>query len=426
MSPTWWSAIAESGDLPKSGLLDRYRDQLAEDIVAPLAALGAQVVIEGADQDALLDGGGERYLDLRCGGGTTALGHRPAAAIAALAHTMAMVDMGDRQLPSELRALLAADLGATMSQGRWRWQFCAGGSEAVEIALRTAMAATGRNVVATVEGGYHGQSGLAAAVSDPRHLAGPFPQLSAVPLRIAPDCTASLGRIDDRCAAVIVEPVQLTDQIRPMSGRWLLELRRHCDRTGTLLLFDEIKCGLNRCGPLWAHHDSAVTPDILVIGKALSAGVYPLAACGFRVDLLGGPLHDWRSPFRSSYGGSLLGMAVGRAALTQLTDPHHRRLYRDRAAAFEDELRRNVERAAAPLRRIRRHGMAFELRFNDPDTALFVAADLLHRRVLVPFPTGNCIVLLPPLTIADESMRLACERIAAAVEAARIVLGSVP
>nr|WP_269440704.1 aminotransferase class III-fold pyridoxal phosphate-dependent enzyme [Micromonospora tarapacensis] len=136
--------------------------------------MGAPVSVAATDQDRVYDVDGTAYLDLR-GGDTAVLGHRPAPVVAALRDALSRVDMGDHRLPGEAREQLAGELSATLPHGRWRWQFCGSGSEAVEFALRTALAATGRDRLVAIDDGYHGQVGLAAAVTDPRHLPDPFP-----------------------------------------------------------------------------------------------------------------------------------------------------------------------------------------------------------------------------------------------------------
>ncbi|MEU4555108.1 acetylornithine/LysW-gamma-L-lysine aminotransferase [Micromonospora violae] len=417
----WWIADPTTADSQRQRLLDDYAAHVADDISAPLRALRASILTNGGDRDLVRDPDGTAYLDLRCGAGVAALGHRPRAAVDALRDALRTMDIGDQQLPSQLRADLAADLSTTVGEGRWRWQFCGGGSEAAEFALRTAMAATGRDRVVALHGGYHGQAGLAAAVTDPRHLPGPYPRLAVEPIRITPNDDVALALIDDRVAAVIAEPVQLSGRICLLSAEWLRALRLRCDTTGTILVLDETKSGLNRCGPLWAHENSGIVPDILLVGKALSAGLYPVAAYGLRDE---GVLRDWRSPLRSSYGGSLLGMAVGRAALAQLTDPDNQRCYQRTAEAFALRLRHHLGHPDDSGRQLRRHGAAFELALPNPETALFVAADLLHRRVLVPMPTASALILLPALTVSDDTADLACARIAAAVRAAAAALPS--
>ncbi|MGK5740377.1 aminotransferase class III-fold pyridoxal phosphate-dependent enzyme [Micromonospora sp. URMC 103] len=415
----WWAGEARDADEQRRHLLDGYAARVADDLTAPLLALRAPVSVIGADGDTVRGADGSAYVDLRCGAGSAALGHRPPPVVAALHDALGSTDIGDQQLPSTLRVDLATALGATLPHGPWRWQFCGSGSEAAEFALRTAMAVTGRSRLVALEDGYHGRTGLAAAVTDPRHLPGPYPRLAVEPVRIPPEGEAGLSRVDDGVAAVIVEPVQLTDRVRPLDPEWLRALRRRCDRAGAILVLDEVKSGLGRCGPVWAHEASGVVPDMLLVGKALSGGLYPVAAYGLRDD---GPLRGWRSPLRSSYGGSLLGMAVGTAALAQLVDPANRRRHRRTAEALERRLRRHLSHLGASAPRLTRHGAAFALTFDEPDTALFVAADLLHRRVLVPMPAGDTIVLLPPLTISTATAETACARIAAAVTAAATAL----
>jgi len=407
----WWEQTGAAADRFGYELAVSYARNVADEHVNPLLALGLPLSVAGAGGSFVFDQSGTALLDLRSGGGVFALGHRNEALVRTLVTAAGTVDMGDWQLPSELRTRLAGALSDCQPGGAWQWRFCVSGSEGNELALRTAMMATERPRLAAIEGGYHGQTGLAAAVTDPRYLHAKYPPLLAEPIRLSPDASAA-GAIDKTVAAVIVEPVQLTEAIRPLEPDFLRALRRRCDEVGAVLIFDEVKCGLGRTGPVWAHERSGVSPDVLVAGKALSGGLYPVAACGIRTNGPNQALLKWRSDFRSTYGGSLLGMVVATEVVAQLTNEDNRRAYRHAG----DELEAALRPSLGP--RLHRMGMAFSIDFESPDHALFVASDLLHRGVLVPFPRASTLLLFPPFTLGTEEAGAAARAIAAATELA--------
>ncbi|WP_433615394.1 aminotransferase class III-fold pyridoxal phosphate-dependent enzyme [Dactylosporangium sp. CA-139114] len=415
----WWERTGAAARRPGYELAVAYARSVAEEHVNPLLALGLPLSVAGAEGSFVFDQSGTALLDLRTGGGAFALGHRNAAVVRALVTAAGAVDMGDWQLPSELRTRLSKALSDSQPRGTWQWRFCVSGSEGNELALRTAVMATERTGLAAIEGGYHGQTGLAAAVTDPRYLHAKYPPLLAEPIRLAPDASAA-GAIDESVAAVIVEPVQLTEAIRPLEPDFLAAIRRRCDEVGAVLIFDEVKCGLGRTGPVWAHERGHVAPDMLVTGKALSGGLYPVAACGIRTDGSNQALLKWRSDFRSTYGGSLLGMVVATEAVAQLTNEDNRRAFRDAGDELEAALNPSLGR------RLHRMGMAFSIDFESPDHALFVASDLLHRGVLVPFPRASTLLLFPPFTLGTEEARTAARAIVAAADLADDLLWGIP
>ena len=424
-SEPWWTSgsVGAEGSSDDQALRE-YADNVADEHVRPLLALGAAVAITGADGPLLRGVGNKDYIDLRSGGGVFSLGHRPTVVIREVASALARLDIGDWQLPSPLRTELAKDLSASMAGGTWQWRFFVSGSEGNEFALRTALMATDRRRLVALQGGYHGQTGLSACVTDEVHLGRAYPRMETDVVRVSLEDDSQLAKaVDERTAAVIIEPVQLTDAIRPVPLHYLQSLRRRCDDVDSLLIFDEVKCGLNRTGPLWAHHEAAVLPDMLVVGKALSGGIYPVAACGIRRDTSSRDLRHWRSDVRSSFGGSHLGMIAGRAALRELTNSDNQERFRLNGDLFEAKLRSDLESIPGWDGNLLRRGMAFEIDVHDADLALFVASDLVHRGVVVPFPKNQQLVLLPPLTMQRETSEVAATRIALSLASGRNALG---
>ena len=264
---------------------------------------------------------GKAYLNCRSSGGVFDFGHRPEFAIRALTRALEELgDMGDWLVPSAVRARAAGALAETLP-GELRYTFFTpGGGEAVEVACKLARATTGRTGIVSAEHGYHGHVGFALAMDEARDsewFAPLVPGITKVPFA---DIDAVERAVTDETAAVCMETVPATaGYLVPPDDYWP-RVREVCDERGALLILDEVQSGLGRTGTIWACERWDVAPDLLVAGKGLSGGVYPIAACSFgeRVDAFFA-----RDPFfhPSSYGGSELGAAVVEAVVGQVTEP---------------------------------------------------------------------------------------------------------
>lgn len=216
----------------------------------------------------VVDAEGREYIDLTGGFGVAALGHRAprimeAWASAPVVH--ALGDLADAEVTAELRRALGwpAKLGVT-------------GEDAVEIALRTALLATGKPGIVCFEGAYHGTGLLAVAATGFEAFRAPFEAWLPGPVYRRP-YGEDPGPLPDDTGCVIVEPVQGRGGARVPPEGFLEVLRERCDEVGALLICDEIYCGLGRAGVLWR---SAGLADLLCTGKALGGGL-PLSAALF-------------------------------------------------------------------------------------------------------------------------------------------------
>ncbi len=279
-------------------------------------------IVQGRRQGVRIwDLDGKAYLNCRSSGGVFDFGHRPEFAISALTRALQeQGDMGDWLVPSAVRARGAAALARTLP-GDLRYSFFTpGGGEAVEVACKLARATTGRTGIVSAEHGYHGHVGFALAMDEERDsqwFAPLVPGITKVPFG---DIAAVERAVTDGTAAVCMETVPATaGYLVPPDDYWP-GVREICDERGVLLILDEVQAGLGRTGRIWACERWGVAPDLLVAGKGLSGGVYPIAACSFgdRVDAFFG-----RDPFfhPSSYGGSELGAAVVEAVVGKVTEP---------------------------------------------------------------------------------------------------------
>lgn len=284
-------------------------------------ALGLTLVQGRREGVHLWDLDGKRYVNCRSSGGVFDLGHRPAVAIEAMQRGLVEIgDIGDWLVPSAWRAKAAAALASTLPGDLHYTFFTPGGGEAVEVACKLARAVTGRSGIVAAEHGYHGHVGFALAMDEPRdsHWFGPLvPGIVKVPF-------GDLGAVDravgDTTAAVCMETVPATAGYLVPTDEFWPGVRRICDDRGALLILDEVQSGLGRTGRVWACEHWDVSPDLLVAGKGLSGGVYPVAACCFgdAVDVFLG-----QDPFfhPSSFGGAELAMPVVEAVVQTVAAP---------------------------------------------------------------------------------------------------------
>lgn len=244
-------------------------------------------VLRAASGVWLEDEAGRRVIDLH---GNTAhhIGHGHPRLIAAIKDQLDRLAFAPRRYSNDVAIALGETLTARFRGGQSRMLLATGGSDAIEIALRLARAATGRSGIIALEGSYHGHGFGALALSshalDPRlgsqmpdvhHVAPYWAECLGGADRMLHELSVLLGARSD-IACLIAEPMR-SNCIVPPAGLWRA-VRSLCDRHRVKLIFDEIPSGLGKTGRFFAHEHFGVTPDVVVLGKALGGGVLPIAA----------------------------------------------------------------------------------------------------------------------------------------------------
>ncbi len=341
------------------------------------------------------DADGNSYLDLTSGQGVALLGHcHPRV-------SEAITRQAERQVAcpeifhNDQRAALYEQLAIRLPAGYGRFFLCNSGAEAVEGALKLARVTTGRKKIVAFQGGFHGRTLGALTVTWNPGYRRPFepllPHVSHLPF----NDTVRVGQeIDEATAAVIVEPVQGESGVRPADPQFLRDLRSCCDRTGALLIFDEIQTGLGRTGRWFAfeHHD--VEPDVLCLGKGLAGGL-PMGAIAWRRSIGRLP----QGSHGSTFGGNPVACAAARATLEVLEEEN----LPARAAALGEAVMRELTVAGHRLaREIRGQGLMIGIDLRKRVTPVLKA--LMERGVLA-LPAGPTVLrLLPPLTISSDEL----------------------
>jgi acetylornithine/succinyldiaminopimelate/putrescine aminotransferase len=346
--------------------------------------------------------GEKRLINCHCNGGVFNLGHRNPFIVATLKRALDELDIGNHHLLSEPRAILAKRL-AELAPGDLPYTvFAVGGGEAIDLALKLARAHTGRPGILSARGGYHGHTGLALAAGDPQYRDpfGPMaPGFVQVPFGDIEALSAQMGA---DTAAVILETIPATLGMPIAAPGYFAELRALCDRHGALLIVDEVQSGLGRTGTVWAIEHWAVEPDILVTGKGLSGGIYPIAATCYRWEL-NAFLHA--NPFIhiSTFGGAEVGCAVALAVLEMTAEPAFLKRVNELAERLASGFEWLRMRYPETLVETRQLGLMIGLVFPDEACGPLMTRLLYDEGVLALYANNDQRVLqfLPPLIASD-------------------------
>ena len=383
---------------------------------------------------------GERYLDLVCGSATSNLGHGHPAHRAAVVRALdtGIIHTGTR-LPSAFRVELYERLASILPARLACFQLVNSGAEAVEAAIKVAQYVTGRQRLLSFAGGYHGRTLGALSVTHGARIREPFSTLDRIVDFLPYPCTAGstgsshdtqacLAALDARLAeladagdppaALIVEAVQGVGGVIAPPPAFLAGLQLRCRAHGVLLVADEIWSGFGRCGEWFSFQRSGIEPDLVVMGKALSAGL-PLSAVAGPSDIL----KAWPPGMHTStFQGNPLSCAMAVATIDTIrTEGLLNRakntievLLRRRLAPL-DELRTvrevRVVGAQAAIELVDEDGVP------DADRVGRLQRRCLDERLLVygGGRHGNALILVPPLVIDEADLGSALERIAALV-----------
>jgi len=304
----------------KQEALHLAEQYLCPDRVRFLRNVGIDLVIGRREGYRIWDVDGRELIDIHLNGGVYNLGHRNPDIVAALTDALKTLDIGNHHFPSAERALLAQRL-VELTPGSHYAVFASGGGEAVDLAIKSARRATGRRKIVSVTDAYHGHTGLALAAGDEQAAANFLatdPDFVRVPFNDAEALAAAIPN----AAAVILETVPATAGFPRPQPDYLPAVRQLCDDAGALYIADEVQTGLGRTGSMWGVEHFGVVPDILITGKGLSGGIYPIAAT-LLSERAGAWLETDGWGHVSTFGGAELGCRVAQKVLdlTEAADP---------------------------------------------------------------------------------------------------------
>jgi acetylornithine/N-succinyldiaminopimelate aminotransferase len=353
---------------------------------------------------------GRRYLDLGAGIAVNALGHAHPALVQALTeqaqrlwHVSNVYTVPEQERLADL--LTAETFADTVF-------FTNSGTEAAELAIKMARkfhydsGHPERTRIIAFEGAFHGRStGAIAAAGAEKMVKGFGPLMPGFTHLKWGDHDAIRAAITDQTCAVIIEPIQGEGGIRVVPDQCLKGLRDLCDETGTLLIFDEVQCGMGRTGRLFAHEWAGVTPDIMMVAKGIGGG-FPLGAVLATEDAAKGMTAGTHG---STYGGNPLGCAVGAAVVEIISDPAFLAEVARKGALLRQGLESLVARHPQVFESVRGEGLMLGLKCK-PAPADVVKAGY-GAGILTIAAADNVLRLLPALNIPDEDIAEALARL---------------
>ena len=389
---------------------------------------GVDLVIDRREDYYLYDMDGRRLIDVHLNGGTYNLGHRNAELLEVLNAGGRRFDMGNHHFPALARTALAEALAACTPGNLQYTIYGSGGGEAIDIAIKTARHTAQKRKIVSIIKAYHGHSGLAVKTGDERFskiflsedLVEEFIQVPFNDLDAMED--AVKGR---DVAAVIMETIPATYGFPMPQEGYLPAVKALCERYDCLYIADEVQTGLMRTGALWGITKYGVTPDIMVIGKGITGGLYPISCCVVN-ERAGQWLKQDGFAHMSTAGGAELGCVVAMKVLEITQRPEVASM----VSYISDFVRAGLDeiRALYPdfFIGIRQNGVIMGLEFNDPEGAKPVMRHLYEHGVWAIFSTLDPSVLQfkPGILMTQETCEEMLRRVEVAVGLAqREVMG---
>ncbi len=371
-------------------------------------------VIIGGDGVWLVADDRTRYLDGGSGIAVNALGHGHPVVRAALKEAAAAPIHLSNLYHNAPMAQLARDL--CESSFAARVFFANSGSEANEGAFkfarkyaRAVLNRTDKTGIVAFSGSFHGRSMGAVAATATEKYRAPFePVMPGVTFAAFNNIASARAAITKKTCAVIVEPVQGEGGVTPADDDFLAAIRRRCDETGALLIFDEVQCGVGRTGTLWAHEPFGVQPDIMTVAKPLAGGL-PMGAI-----LMTQAVADAIQPgdHGSTFAGGPFVSRVARAVFSTLSQAEFLADVRHRSDYLERKLRWLVKHHPT-VTDVRGRGMMWGLLTTVPAANIVAAAQ--EQGLLILSAGANVVRLLPPLVISEAEIDVLTEKLSLAL-----------
>ena len=350
------------------------------------------------------DDKGQEYLDLYGGHAVISIGHCHPHYVEMLTKQLNTLGFYSNSVINTLQNQLAERLGQVCGYPDYQLFLINSGAEANENALKLASFHTGRKRVLAAGKAFHGRTSLAVEATDNPKIVAPVNSNGHVTFLPLNDLAAFEAELDKGdVAAVIVECIQGVGGIRMATAEFMQGLRKACDKTGTVLICDEIQCGYGRSGKFFAHQHLGVKPDIITCAKGIGNG-FPMGAV-----IISPKFEAVYGMLGTTFGGNHLACT---AALAVLDVIEHEQLV-DNAAkvgAYLMEELKKLQQTDAHIVDVRGESLMIGIEYDQPIKALRNA--LVHdEHVFTGAASTNILRLLPPLTLSLDEAKLAVEHI---------------
>ena len=347
------------------------------------------------------DDKGQEYLDLYGGHAVISIGHCHPHYVDMLTKQLNTLGFYSNSVINTLQSQLAERLGQVCGYPDYQLFLINSGAEANENALKLASFHTGRKRVLAAGKAFHGRTSLAVEATDNSKIVAPVNSnghVTFLPLNDLAAFEAELNKGD-----VAAECIQGVGGIRMATADFMQGLRKACDKTGTVLICDEIQCGYGRSGKFFAHQHLGVKPDIITCAKGIGNG-FPMGAV-----IISPKFEAVYGMLGTTFGGNHLACT---AALAVLDVIEHEQLVNNAAkvGAYLMEELKKLQQTDAHIVDVRGEGLMIGIEYDQPIKALRNA--LVHdEHVFTGAASTNILRLLPPLTLSLDEAKLAVEHI---------------
>lgn len=385
-----------------------FLQHVAQTSDAPLA-----LEIEKAEGVHLYDVTGKKYIDLISGIGVSALGHCHPKIVEAIqsqtakyAHTLVygeFIQSPQVQLAKYLTDLLPSTLSSVY--------FTNSGTEATEGAMKLAKRFTGRTEIISCYNSYHGSTQGALSLNGDEYFKSAYRPLLPDIRQIRYNNLEDINLITKKTAAIFLEPVQAEAGVIVPEADYLKAIRKRCDETGTLLVFDEIQTGCGRTGNLFRFQTENVIPDILLTGKAFGGGL-PLAAFVSSNEIMQVLQNNPVLGHITTFGGNAVCCAAGLASLKEIEE---HKLYAGAEAKAQLFIQLLQHKA---IQKISYCGLMMAVHLDNFDNLRKVIHECLGNGLVTDWFlfANNCMRIAPPLIITEDEIRVSCAIINNALE----------
>ncbi|MBN2298014.1 MAG: aspartate aminotransferase family protein [Deltaproteobacteria bacterium] len=377
----------------------------SESYVKMLCAKGHDFLEQGYEGSYTGDSEGKRLLDCYTSGGVFNLGRKNPSIIQRFKKAIYETDQGNFVMPSQEKALLAHRIAGFMPGNLDCVLFGVTRGESMDAACKLARGFTARSRLVTVDGGCYGESGFALSLSDRagrEQFGRLIPDVEVIPFG---DIEAAENAIGAKTAAVVMEPMQAENHCRSADPGYYQQIRTLCDASGARLIFDETQSGFGRTGTRFFFEQTGVQPDILIVGEAITSGIFPMTAMVFTPELKG--FFDIHPLIHlCTFGGHDLGCMVALKAL----DEYDRIEPWENARSLGDRLIEDLGGLAGNypdlLSSVSGKGLLISLKFSSRDAAegfcraLRVEGLLMNTGKVDP----STVVIRPSLLITSEEV----------------------
>jgi [amino-group carrier protein]-gamma-(L-lysyl/L-ornithyl)-L-glutamate aminotransferase len=349
------------------------------------------------------DDSGKEYIDFMTGYGVALVGHCNEAVVSAVRAQSERLITNHGSFYNDARAGLLERLAKVTPKGLTKSLLTNSGTETVEAALKLARRHTGRRKIVSMKGGFHGKTYGSLSATWNKKYRDPFvPLVEGFEFAEYGDPQSLSSLVNQETAAVIAEPVQGESGIIIPPPDYFSEVREICDKSGALLILDEIQTGLGRTGKMWASEHWGVVPDIMTVSKSLGGGL-PIGAAITREDIAASLK---KGEHTSTFAGNPLCCAAASATLDFIA----KNGLPSRAERLGKEMKAGLTRIASGhklVKEVRGLGLMLAMQTRVDIHEMLLAA--MRGGAIFAYSGRDAFRFLPPLVIEQDQISAGLE-----------------